>query len=163
MEKKLIVLALIALLGGLGGGYGLGYVTYQPQIWTLQSNMKDISDEFESVNSSVITLNSTIEMMENRSFHQAFSIEGSSSVNTSTFLIRGEWIRIRWFMSGQIYSWISISLYYSNGTECANRGSSGVFSSFACDFQIDLPNIEYYLEIATYGVSSYWVYVWDYY
>jgi len=38
MEKKLITLFLTALLMGLGGGYFLGYVTYQPQMQKLQSN-----------------------------------------------------------------------------------------------------------------------------
>ena len=32
LEKKLVALVFIALLAGLGGGYGLGYVIYQPQM-----------------------------------------------------------------------------------------------------------------------------------
>jgi hypothetical protein len=136
---------------------------YQPQIQTLQSDMKDLRDELVSVNSTLRMLNSTVETIENRSFHQAFSIEGSSSVNTSTFLLKGDWIRMRWYMMGSGSSWISISLYYSNGTMCTNRGSSGAWSSFACDIDTDLPNAEYYLEIETYLVTSYAVTVWDYY
>ena len=163
MEKKLVALTLIALLAGLGGGYGLAYMTYQPQIQTLQSDMKDLSDKLEGVNSSVRMLNSTVETIENRSFHQAFYMEGSSSVNTSKFPLKGEWVRIRWYMLGLGSSWISISLYYSNGTMCTNRGSSGVFSSFACDLETGLPNTEYYLEITTYIVTSYAVYIWDHY
>ncbi len=38
MEKKLIALVLIALITGIGGGYGLGYVIYQPQVQKLQED-----------------------------------------------------------------------------------------------------------------------------
>ena len=42
MEKKLIALVFVALLVGLGGGYGLGYVVYQPQILGFQSDLSTI-------------------------------------------------------------------------------------------------------------------------
>jgi len=45
MEKKLIALVLISLLGGLRGGYGLGYVIYQPQIQNLQNDLNNLNDE----------------------------------------------------------------------------------------------------------------------
>ena len=37
--EKLIGLVLVALLIGLGGGYGLGYIIYQPQIQNPQEEL----------------------------------------------------------------------------------------------------------------------------
>jgi len=184
MEKKLIALVFVALLVGLGGGYGLGYVIYQPQIQNLQNDLTNLNDRLDAINSTlrnmqssvtslqnessildseVASLNSTVETMENRTWYKTYSIEGSGDVTTDTFLIKGEWVRIRWYMSGQYYSWIMINIYYSNGTLYTNRGSSGIFSSYACDLEIEEPNTEYYLEIKTYNVTEYLVAVWDYY
>ena len=39
MERKLLALFFVALLGGLGGGFGLGYVIYQPQIQNIQNDL----------------------------------------------------------------------------------------------------------------------------
>ena len=52
MEKKLIALVFIALLAGLGGGYGLGYVVYQPQIIMLQTDLSNLQDVFENLNTT---------------------------------------------------------------------------------------------------------------
>ena len=68
MEKKLIALVLIALIGGLGGGYGLGYVIYQPQIQNLhkdlrntQTSVTQLENELNMQNSEITSLNSTVE------------------------------------------------------------------------------------------------------
>lgn len=53
MEKKLVALVFIALLVGLGGGYGLGYVIYQPQIQNLQNELTTLSSEVVNLNSEV--------------------------------------------------------------------------------------------------------------
>jgi len=185
MEKKLIVLVLIALIAGLGGGYGLGYVIYQPQIQNLQEDLNNLNDKLDTINSTlrntqssvmslqnelstlnseVTSLNSTVETMENRTWHEAYHIDATSDVRTDTFLIKGKWVRIRWYMLGEYSSsWIDIWIYYSNGTLYADRGSSGIFSSYACDLAIVEPNTEYYLEIETYEVTEYSITIWEYY
>jgi len=48
MEKKLITLVFIALLG-LGGGYGIGYMVYQPQILDFQSDLEKIKTDLNDL------------------------------------------------------------------------------------------------------------------
>lgn len=77
MEKKLIALVFIALLGGLGGGYGLGYTIYEPQLsklqtsydslnTTLQSNVSSLQSDISNLQSQLTDLNTTYaELREN--------------------------------------------------------------------------------------------------
>jgi prefoldin subunit 5 len=60
MENKLIGLVLIVLLVGLGGGFGLGYVIYQPQVQSLQKSVSNLDNEFSNLNSSVTETQSSI-------------------------------------------------------------------------------------------------------
>jgi len=56
VEKKLIALVFIALLVGLGGGYGLGYTVYQPQNQNLQEALDNLNDRIETINSTLADL-----------------------------------------------------------------------------------------------------------
>lgn len=175
MERKLIGLVLVALLIGLGGGYGLGFVIYQPQIQDLRNNLDNLNGRLDTINSTLQEgmnrlssnfegLNSTVEIMENRTWHEAFYIESSGDVTTNTFLIKGKWTRIRWAALGEYSgSWILIGIYFANGTLYTSRGSSGVLSSYACDLEIPNPNEEYFLNITAYAMDQYLVCIWDYY
>jgi hypothetical protein len=108
MEKKLFSLILIALLAGLGGGYGLGYVIYQPQIQNLQSDLKQLNDELETINSEITNLNSTINSeianlnstivnLENKTWHFVTNFTLSSEERVSQlFFVQGETWRIKW-------------------------------------------------------------------
>ena len=60
MEKKLIALVFIALLAGLGGGYGLGFMAYQPQILELQSDISSFEDTLLQAQSNVSNVQSEI-------------------------------------------------------------------------------------------------------
>lgn len=53
MDNKAIAVVLIALLGGLIGGYGLGYVIYQPQIQSLQNDMDNLRNEFQLIDDTI--------------------------------------------------------------------------------------------------------------
>ena len=155
MEKKLIALVFVALIGGLGGGYGLGYVIYQPQIQNLQNDINYLNDRFD-------TLNSTVEAMENRSWHEVYSIEASSDITTGTIQLKGSSVRVM-FTAWSAYSdaHLSVYLHFSNGTPYAVWGSSGVWT--ANNAMLELPQTgNYYLDINTY-LTDYYVSVWDYY
>jgi len=198
MEKKLIALVFIALLAGLGGGYGLGYIVYQPQVQSLQSDVVGLNDtldiinstirntqlsitslqnEQNSLNSEVISLDSIVKKIENRTWYMAVNLARNISVEmtehavSEKFEVKGHWIRIRWYVYGFTYfyapsniietSWIRIDIKFSNGTTYTDRGSSGEFGSFASD--LDIEPGEYYLEIWSQLVDNFLVVVWDYY
>jgi len=55
MERKLVALVFIALIVGLGGGCGLGYVIYQPQIGILQSDVSDLQFDVSDLKSQILT------------------------------------------------------------------------------------------------------------
>ncbi len=65
MDSKAIALILIALLVGLGGGYGLGYVIYQPQIQNLQQELNNFSDRLDTFNSTLRDTQSSVTSIEN--------------------------------------------------------------------------------------------------
>ena len=155
LEKKIIALVLVALLGGLGGGYGLGYVIYQPQIQNLQDDLNNLKDRLD-------TLNSTVETMENRTWHEVYSIEASSDVTTGTIQIKGSSVRVMWTAIADYSSgWLSIQLHFSNGTSYAVWGSSGVLTATNAVLELAQPG-NYYFNITTYR-TDYYVSVWDYY
>jgi len=60
LEKKLIALVFVALLVGLGGGYGLGVILYQPQILELQSDLSSFQDAFAETQLNVSKVESEI-------------------------------------------------------------------------------------------------------
>lgn len=229
MDKKVIALFLIALLGGLIGGYGLGYVIYQPQIQNLQNDMDNLRDEFQlgddnindeledlqisilalnsnlnainssleemqasittlnteqstlnteletlsssltnlqsllsTLNTRLADLNATIRQIENRSWHQVYSVSASSNVTSGTFQLKGKEFRVMWGAWGQSSSsWLSIGLRFSNGTLYSYYGSSGIFT--ATNVEEDLVQSgQYYLTIISYQ-TDYDLILWDYY
>ena len=56
VEKQLVALVFIALLVGLGGGYGLGYAIFQPQIGSLQSDISNLQSDVPDLQSQILTL-----------------------------------------------------------------------------------------------------------
>ena len=79
LEKKLVALVCIALLAGLGGGYGLGFTIYQPQISALQSDV------------------SMLKASENKTWHFVMNFTTNETNKISPqFYIQGEKWRIKW-------------------------------------------------------------------
>jgi len=155
MNNKVIALVLIAVLGGLGGGYGLGYLVYHPQLQSIQNDLDDLSDKVD-------TLDSAVNSMRNKEWHEVYSLESSSDSTSGTIQLKGSQVRAMWIAtSDYIDAWLSIILHFSNGTEYAVWGSSGVW--IANNTVLELPQAEgYYLSITTYQ-TSYIVSFWDYY
>jgi hypothetical protein len=56
IEGKIIALFLVALLGGLGGGFGLSYIVYQPQIQNLLNTTANLQNLFADLNSTLVVL-----------------------------------------------------------------------------------------------------------
>jgi len=146
--KKLIALIFIALLAGLGGGYGLGYVIYQPQIQNLQNDLSNLKDRFDN--------------FQNRAWHEVYSVGASSDLITGTIQLRGSSVRVMWIATADYSSsWLSIKLHFSNGTEYAVWGSSGVWTANNAVLELTQAG-NYYLNITAYR-TDYYVSVWDYY
>lgn len=211
MEKKLIALVFVTIAAGLVGGYGLGYVIYQPQIQNLQKDMSVLNDKFDTIdlmltntqtsvasledelsvlnsevtslnstvessvtslqdelnnlNSEVASLNSTVETMENRTWHEVYSISGSSDVTTGLFQLKGSEVRVSWrAVSTSPFevseSYLEIWLRSSNGT-LHIFGTSGFFAATDAEVELDEAG-DYYLSINVHE-TSYTVTVWDYY
>lgn len=90
MEKEIVALVFIALLLGLGGGYGLGIVIYEPQISTLQSDISGIQ--------SILFLNKTWHHVA------SFNLSTDGEWGSSVFSIQGELWRINWTKAGTFIS-----------------------------------------------------------
>ena len=52
MDKKLVSIILSALIVGIGAGYGLGYIMYQPQISRFQSEISVLRGDYDNLNTS---------------------------------------------------------------------------------------------------------------
>jgi len=222
MRKDFIALIMIGIVLGLGGGYGLGYMRYQPQIKILQSSnenlqillselntkieainntlesyqlairqefysskeeiessIRTIKDELNDTKDAFIDINSKLNDISNKSWHIACEMEGpfiSSGAGdlSETFQVRGNTIRLRWYIYGGAIiapggydfasveiPWIQIIIMNADGTSYTDRGSTGVYASDSCD--IEIPPGEYYLKIRGHGVTDGLVVVWDYY
>jgi len=137
METKLIALFLIALIGGLGGGFGLSYVIYEPRIQNLQNEL-------------------------NKSWHEAYSIEASSDITTGTIQLKGSSVRVMWTATSEYSTgWVSFILHFSNATPFGIWASSGRKTANNAVLELSQTG-NYYLEITAYQ-TDYYVSVWDYY
>jgi hypothetical protein len=132
MEMKLVALVLASVLVGLVGGYGLGYVIYQPQIQNLQVSSDALNSNLQEVNSTVIAantsvlsiqtdlerLNSTVREIENKTWHSVTNFTLSSDTSVSPlFFVKGEKWRIKWGPpEGTTWtsSWHSFIIYNDN-------------------------------------------------
>lgn len=168
MEKKLISLVLIVLIGGLGGGYGLNYVIYQPQIQNLhddinalndrfgtinttlgstQTSVTSLEDELNMLNSDIANLNSTVESSVT-SIHDEMNILDSdlTSLNSTLEMIENR----TWH---EVYS-----------VSASSDMTSGIFQLKGREFKISWYGISAYtdgwLEINLYfsngTMDSYW-------
>ncbi|MEM0006969.1 MAG: FlxA-like family protein [Candidatus Bathyarchaeia archaeon] len=178
MEKKLI-LALIIMLLGLVGGYGLNHIIYQSQMQHLQKQIQSLQEQLNDLTSKVNSMVPDF-LAGNATFHEVTHViwnkdENATSGNyvTDTFLLTGKLCRIRWWMTGATFdSTVIFWLYFENGKKFTHRCSSGFAGSF--DSLIDLtltglkelnPTSRYYLNITIeYGiVVAYEVWIYDYY
>lgn len=164
MEKKLIALVFIAVLGGLGGGYGLNYVVYQPQIQDLQHKLDNLVQRMDSIAPDFLAGNAT--------FHKVKYVNWNMDENTTNgdyttdpFLLLGKFTKLRWWMTGTTFDSVVIFWFcFENGTKITHRASSGFGGSF--DALVHLPSSAsgYRLKITVEGnVHAYEVWVWDYY
>lgn len=141
LERKIIGLFLVALIGGLGGGFGLTYIIYQPQIQSLQN---------------------TITNMKNMTWHEVYSITTSSNGTSGDFELKGSSVRVMWIAEGYDSSaWVSFELYYLNGTAFGVWMSSGPRTANNAALELHESG-NYYLYTTTY-LTTYYVSVWDYY
>jgi hypothetical protein len=143
MEGKVIGLFLIALIGGLVGGFVLNYVIFQPQIENLQNTITDI---------------------KNMTWHQMYSTtDGSGGFVSGDFELNGSDVRVMWTAIGSDPSaWISFELFYSNGTGFGLWMSSGVGNANNAVLELHESG-NYYLNTTTHLMLTYYVSVWDYY
>jgi hypothetical protein len=141
LEGKIIGLFLIALIGGLGGGLGLTYIIYQPQIQNLQNTITDI---------------------KNMTWHQVYSSTASGDVVSGDFQLSGSSVRVMWIAEGNNPSaWVSFELDFSNGTGFGIWMSSGL--RMANNAVLELHESGNYYLNATAYLTNYYVSVWDYY
>ena len=133
---QIVGLFLIALIGGLIGGFVLDYVVYQPQI----------------------------SRIENMTWHQVFSISMNyAGFVSNDFELKGGEVRVQYTTIGNdVSAWISFALFYSNGTELRALVSSGISNSNSGVLDL-YKSGSYYLNTTTYLMRAYYVSIWDYY
>lgn len=165
------------------------YNTLNSTIKTLQNSFDSLDEKVETINSSfnielnaleqsldqnISSLSSRINKIEGKTWHIADyeEIAGIAPLTlfSDNFQIKGTWIRIRWIAEASyvtladfMESWLSVTIFYSDGTELTHRKTFvGTFSSMSTDIYID-PG-EYYLKIDIgSAIAKILVVVWDYY
>ncbi|UCH32770.1 MAG: hypothetical protein JSV05_05205, partial [Candidatus Bathyarchaeota archaeon] len=183
MERILVILVCIAMIVGLVGGGVLGYFISLPEIQRLENEVRAVGAEFNSLSSTVTgmanviidiqsevtdvqhhvdNLNSTVETMENRSWHEVFSVEASGDLTSNVFHLKGKEVRATWIFSGlSATAELTIVLYFENGTAYGWWGDSGTMS--VDNAVLDLAESgNYFVEISSIGMIFYYVAVHDY-
>jgi hypothetical protein len=137
----IIGLFLIALIGGLVGGFALNYIIFQPQIQNLQDSVSSI---------------------KNMSWHKVYSTTASGDVLSNDFELNGSAVRVMWMARGSDPSaMVSFELFYSNGTGFGIWMSSGLRMANNAVLELHRSG-DYYLNTTAY-LTEYYVSVWDYY
>jgi hypothetical protein len=170
MQKIVIGFVGISVVIGCLGGYGWGYVIYQPQLQSLQNELRAVSEEFNSLSATVTemgnviaSLNSTVEKIENRSWYEAYSIEASEDITSSTFHLMGKKVRVTWiFTSFDATAELTVYLKFANGTTYAWWGDSGTWSVDNAELEL-AESGDYYVSISSSELIFYYVAVHDYY
>jgi hypothetical protein len=61
LETNIVVIILIALLGGLAGGFGLSYVIYQPQVQSLLSTTTNLQNQVADLNMDFLNVTNSLQ------------------------------------------------------------------------------------------------------
>jgi hypothetical protein len=107
LEGKIVGLFLIALIGGLAGGFGLSYIIYQPQVQNLQNTTDNLQNQVTKLNSTLQGLlnisgagvNNQVQVSGNISERLPSEIDFSSFAN-----INGSYIRTSCLITNGQYS-----------------------------------------------------------
>ncbi len=157
------------------------FTTYQ--ISTLHIKLRGQEDAITSLYLKVENLTQTMSTLSDefskyraQDWHLAYHISSSLMKNETwwnehkddTFYLHGNEVRIRWYFAsvnnsltdpGQLF----ITLYYGNGTRCAYRYISSIFSSDSADIDLKEPGL-YKIEAHDHSTTWGWlVWIWDYY
>ena len=147
MEKKLTALVFNVLLVGLGAGYVIDYFARE-QYLELSDQLKLLRDRYDK--------------LENRTWHEVYSIIASSDITTGKIQLKESSVRVMWIAEGSnSEALVSFQLNFYNGTPYGVWSSSGVRTATNAVLELQESG-DYYLEITTYN-TYYYVSVWDYY
>lgn len=168
MDNKSMAFCIIAIVVGAGLGFGLSYAVFQPSINNLQASNTQLQNALTAASNDLKSVSQTVNQVASQSWHKVYSHTvstgaASNNLTSTAFQIKGRTANLRWYVTGSPTDWIEITVFYQNGTVLSNRGSSGIYGSFACDIPIFQPG-QYYVGIQTAGsVALYTVAIWDYY
>jgi hypothetical protein len=132
---KIIALFIIALVGGLGGGFGLSYVVYQPKIQNLLNTTTNLQNQVAKLNSTLegllnmggIGTKNQVQVSGSVSQTQAGDIEFTSlngtisttalifSYHYSVLLVGGQSYDVYIYLSGYSHWTYDYSLYVPLG------------------------------------------------
>jgi len=109
LEGRIVGLFLIALIGGLAGGFGLSYISYQPQVQNLQNTTNNLQNQVTILNSTLqgllntsgagannqVQVTGTVQETQTNSivFLNAETIGNSSAprITTSSLIVNGQY------------------------------------------------------------------------
>ena len=184
LDTKIVLAVVISTILGATIGFGASYVMFSWPVQSLQDDLSKAKVDISSLNSDVddvqssvtnlqnglsatqsnlVSLNSTVNAMDSREWHEVRSVDGSSDTVTSNFELKGKMLKISWFFNGlSTDAWIEIYVRFSNGTGYWVNGSSGVYGTFDAEGAIPKTGL-YYLDISSYNANSWVVSISDYY
>ena len=149
-----------------------------------QRHHEAVSNEFNSLSTAVTNIGTHIVEMhnnisevqrqaedlifivgaiENRSWHEVFSIEASESITSNNFHLQGKYVRVTWtFMSLEPTAEITVYLDFVNGTGYGWWGDSGTWSVDNAVLELAEPGY-YYIWVSSRDMIYYRVAVHDFY
>jgi predicted PurR-regulated permease PerM len=122
LEGKIVGLFLIALIGGLVGGFGLSYIIYQPQVQNLQNTTNNLQNQVTKLNSTLQGLlnmsgagvnnqvqvsGTTQEEHPSEMYFSSLGLVNGSRIQTSSLITNGQYSVV--LVGGQSYD---VRIYY---------------------------------------------------
>jgi len=139
------------------------HYTVDSSLADAQSSLAALQIEVPNLWYLMVSLNSTVEGIENRSWHSVWSSSGSANVTSGYFQLKGKMFQIGWGYNA-LYAdcWIEITLRFQNGTICWFNGSSGIFGAYDSEGPVEETG-QYYVSIRVSNYVNWMVLIYDFY
>lgn len=136
--------------------------TINSSLTNAQLSLTTLQNQLTLSNSRLSSLNSTVEGIENRSWHSVWSSSGSANVTSGYFQLKGKMFQIGWgYYASYTDCWIDITLRFQNGTICWENGSSGIFGAYDSEGPVEETG-QYYVSVRVSNYVNWMVLIYDF-
>lgn len=153
MEKKILVMMIVAFLVGTVLGYAGGSAS-TPSIEPLQEQISDLEAQTQSLQSEITELEALLGPVKKGAWNPITTFEGASEVTTDYFYVAGTDLRFNWTWTSTApeYAAFSITLYKEGETTYTEMYA--FLEDEGTNYAHNIVAAYYYLDISTANLAS---------